>query len=458
MSIVASLLRRLEQVAPAHPTAPVPLEESVAGYRVAIVCIGVAFTLTGLYMGSEIGLALGWRRGVRAAIIGSAILSAMSIPAAIVGARTRLSTYMIVRNVFGRGGSRAVNLVLAMVLIGWYAVTAELFGRTCYLAIGQYAPHLSVSPHVYTIVCSVLVIITTVFGFQALNRLSLLVAPLLVVLTGFVAYQALQHASWSAISMSAGTDPDLSLGISAVVGGMIVNVVLMPDLTRYSRTALDCALISVTGNGIANGVMLVLAMLPALAFSEQDPMKYMALLGLASVAFTILVLSTWAVNAVNLYSAGLVTATAMPAAGYGRLVIGSGTAGTVLATLGLADRFLDFLVVLGLVVPPIAAVYLTDFFVLRRNDYQALSHRETSEFTNVNGLVAFALGAAIGCGLYFGKVSLSGVPTIESFVSAGSVYWLLEKMRVRWGRDRRWHVLKTSEVPEQSCERQLPAR
>ncbi|HEV7610373.1 MAG TPA: hypothetical protein VGO37_00680 [Steroidobacteraceae bacterium] len=52
---------------------------------------------------------------------------------------------------------------------------------------------------------------------------------------------------------------------------------------------------------------------------------------------------------------------------------------------------------------------------------------------------AFALGAAIGCGLYFSKVSLSGVPTIESFVSAGLVYWGLEKVRVRRGRDRLWH-------------------
>ncbi|HWG68377.1 MAG TPA: cytosine permease [Steroidobacteraceae bacterium] len=440
MSVVAELLRRVERVAPAHPTAPVPLDESVAGYRVAVVCIGIAFTLTGLYMGSEIGLALGWRRGVRAAVIGSVILSAMSIPAAIVGARTRLSTYMIVRNVFGRGGSRAVNLVLALVLIGWYAVTAELFGRTCYLAISQYAPQLAVSPHVYTIMCSVLVILTTIFGFRALDRLSLLVAPLLVALTVFVAYQALKHASWAVIGSSVGTDPDMSLGTSAVVGGMIVNVVLMPDLTRYSRTALDCALISVTGNGIANGVMLVLAMLPALAFGEQDPMKYMALLGLAGVAFIILVLSTWTVNAVNLYSAGLVTATAMPSAGYGRVVIGAGLAGTLLATLGLADRFLEFLAILGLVVPPIAAVYLTDFFVLRRSDYQALRHLETSELTNVNGLVAFVFGAVIGCALYVGKVSLSGVPTIESFVSAGLVYWVLEKVRARRGRDRMWRA------------------
>lgn len=136
MSLLAGLLRRIERVAPSHTIRPVPVEESVPGYRVAIVCVGIAFTLTGLYMGSEIAAELGWRQGV----------------------------------------------------------------------------------------------------------------------------------------------------LAGVVGGMIVNGVLMPDLTRYSRSVLDCAIISVAGNGIANGAMLILAMLPALAFREIDPMKYMALLNLLLVA------------------------------------------------------------------------------------------------------------------------------------------------------------------------------
>lgn len=422
------LFRRIEAVAPSHTTRPVPMEESVPAHRVAIVCIGIAFTLTGLYMGSEIGLELGWRKGVIAAVAGSLILAVMSIPAAIVGARTRLSTYMIVRHVFGPVGSRAVNAVLALVLIGWYAVTAELFGRTCFLTVQQYFPHATLPMGAYTVACSLVVIATTVFGFKSLDRLSLLVAPLLVALTVIVAMRALAHVPWQAISSKAGTLPDLGRGISAVVGGMIVNVVLMPDLTRYSRSTLDCALISVTGNGVANGAMLVLAMLPALAFGEIDPMKYMALLQLALAGFAILVLSTWSVNAVNLYSTGLVTATALPGHSYGAVVVGSGLVGTGVALLGLSDRFLDFLVVLGLVVPPIAAVYQVDFFVLRRQDY-ATPGGANDRRSNAHALVAFALGAAVGCGLYAGKVSVTGVPTIESFVVAAVAYWTLERLR-----------------------------
>lgn len=434
MSFLRHLLTRVEQIAPAHSTTPVPDGESVAGYRVAIVCIGVAFTLTGLYMGSEIGLALGLKHGVHAVIIGSLILTVLSIPAAIVGSRTRLSTYMIVQRVFGRGGSRVVNFVLALVLIGWYAVTAELFGRTCFLTVAQYFPNATIPPPVYTLAASLVVIATTVFGFRALDRLSLIVAPLLVALTIYVAYRALGHASWEAIASVKGTDANLGRGISAVVGGMIVNVVLMPDLTRYSRSAFDSVLISVSGNGVANGVMLVLAMLPALAFAQQDPMKYMAVLNLVMMAFTILVLSTWAANAVNLYSAGLVTATAMPQLPYGQIVIGAGLVGTVLAMVGFADRFIDFLVFLGLVVPPIAAVYLTDFFVLGRRDYGSESLQRAAERMNLNGLIACGLGAALGIGLYLADASLSGVPTIESFSSAALVYWLLEKFVARTTR------------------------
>ncbi len=419
-----------------------PDDQSVPGYRVAIVCIAIAFTLTGLYTGSELGLALGLRAGIRATVLGSIILAVMSIPAAIVGARTRLSTYMIVRNVFGESGSKLVNLVLATVLLGWYAVTAELFGRTCFITVNEYFPGLHMPAFAYTIACSVAVIGTTIFGFRAIERLSLFVAPLLVALTVYVAYRALQHNSWDAIAAIHGTElvPDLGRGVSAVVGGMIANVVLMPDMTRYSRTVFDCALISVTGNGVGAGVALVLAMLPALAFGEQDPMKYMVTLKLLGIAFTTLVVSTWSINTVNLYSTGLVVSTALPHTRYQRIVIGSGVVGTVFAVVGVADRLIDFLVLLGLIVPPIAAVYLADFFLLRRRDYFTADHIAQGGATNINGIVACVSGAALGVTLYFTKASLTGVPTIESFVSAGCLYLIGERARQSMRRDRRWQL------------------
>jgi cytosine permease len=230
---------------------------------------------------------------------------------------------------------------------------------------------------------------------------------------------------------------DLGTGISAVIGGWIVNVVLMPDVTRYSRSTLECAVISFVGNGVGAALMLVLAMIPALAFREIDPMKYMAVLGLVGVAFAILVVSTWTINAINLYSTGLVTSTAFLGVSYGRLVIASGIVGTALALIGIADRLIDFLVVLGLVVPPIAAVYLTDFFVLRRHRYAEAADSANS-LTNLNALAACLIGAVMGLVMYYTHSSLTGVPTIESFLSAGLAYGAAEYARESCARDRLW--------------------
>lgn len=430
---------RLDGVAQAHSTAPVPLDQSVPSYRVALVCIAIAFTLTGLYIGSELAVTQGLAVGIRAVVIGSSVLCVMSVPAAMVGAQTRLTAYMIVSNVFGKAGAKLINLVLAIVVLGWYAVTAELFGRTFYLTMAGY---FSWTPPqwIFTVGCSSLVVMTTVFGFRAIDRLSLLFAPLLVALTGYVAWRALAHVSWSALLAIPGTQMDLSTGISAVIGGTIVNVVLMADLTRYSRSTFDCALISITGNGLGAGGALILAMLPALAFHEVDPMKYMATLGLVGVAFTTLVLSTWTINAINLYSTGLVVSAASRNLTYGRIVIGCGVLGTIAAVIGMADRLIGFLVLLGLVVPPIAGVYLTDFFVLRRRDYASDRHLQHRDVTNINGILACTVGGAIGIFTYYSHSSLTGVPTIESFVSAGLLYTAAELLRGWSGRDRRWRA------------------
>ena len=66
MNWLRHALGRLDAVAQAHSTAPVPVSQSVPGYRVALICVGIAFTLTGLYVGSDLALTLGLGSAIRA--------------------------------------------------------------------------------------------------------------------------------------------------------------------------------------------------------------------------------------------------------------------------------------------------------------------------------------------------------------------------------------------------------
>ncbi|MEX2489034.1 MAG: cytosine permease, partial [Pseudomonadales bacterium] len=279
MSSLREALHKFDQLTDEHSRRPVPESKTVSGIQIGLLCIGISITLPGLYSGGELGQNLGLADGILASLLGGLILSIMSVPAAIVGVKTRLSSYMVIEHVFGRHGAKPINLVFGLVLLGWYAVTAELFGRTLFLTAQEYTT-LSMPEWQFTIASSTLVVATSIFGFKAIDRLAIVAVPLLLLFLVYVAYLSLEHKpvqSYWTIDKQA---IDMSAAISAVVGTMIVNVVLMPDLSRYARTVKNSVTASFLGNGFGSAISMMLAMVPALAFNELDPMKYMAILGL----------------------------------------------------------------------------------------------------------------------------------------------------------------------------------
>jgi len=95
----------------AHTTVPVPESETVSGVQVGMVCIGIAITLPALYTGGAIAAGLGLGPGLLAVLLAAALLSVMSVPSALMGVRTRLTSYMIIEHVFGWLGAKIVNEV-----------------------------------------------------------------------------------------------------------------------------------------------------------------------------------------------------------------------------------------------------------------------------------------------------------------------------------------------------------
>src|SRR3546814_10354206 len=83
--------------------------------------------------------------------------------------------------------------------------------------------------------------------------------------------------------------------------------------------------------------------------------------GLPSLAM--LLLSIWTINALNLYSAGLSLAATFPGIRQGVIIVAGGLIGCIFALLGIIDSFIPFLVTLGLIIPPIAAIYVIACFL-----------------------------------------------------------------------------------------------
>ncbi|MBU14959.1 MAG: permease [Gammaproteobacteria bacterium] len=406
---------------------PVREDETVSGWSVGMVIFGICLTLPTLYAGAITAEQLGFIGTAKAVGLASLVLSIMSIPAAIVGAETRLSSYLIIEFVFGRRGSDFVNALLGLTLLGWFAVTAGFFGETLAIAFEEM---FAVSPPTWllTLISSVLILITTIFGFKAIDRLALFAVPVLILFLLYVSNLSLADSSWETVLNTEGSNPAyFSTAVSTVIGSLIVGVVLMPDLSRYARSVKDCVSASVLGNGVGNCFSMLMGVAPAIVTGLLEPMAYMIALGLAGSAFVILVFATWTTNSVNLYSTTLAVAIIKPKIPEWKLTVACGVIGTALAMIGITDYFIGFLEWLGVIVPPVASIYLTDYFVLKQKNYSLTLQDSLPDYDRA-AILAWMIGTAISAFTFVSEFSLSTIPTLDALLITAPIYLICRRL------------------------------
>ena len=406
--------------------APVQEHETVSGWSVGLVLFGICLTLPSLYTGAITAQNLGFIGTAQAVGLASLVLAMMSVPAAIVGAETRLSSYLIIEFVFGGKGSKFVNALLGLTLLGWFAVTAGFFGETLSIVFNEF---FNVSPPIWllTFISSALIIITTIFGFKAIDRLALFAVPLLILFLIYVSNLSLGEVGFADILAIDGEDPDyFSTAVSTMIGSLIVGVVLMPDLSRYARSIKDCIIASVLGNGIGNSFSMLIGVIPAMVTGLLDPMAYMIALGLVISAFIILVFATWTTNSINLYSTTLAIAIIKTKTPEWKLAIICGIAGTALAMIGITEYFIRFLEWLGVIVPPVAGIYLTDYFILKQKNYSMTLRKKLPDYDHA-ALVAWIVATSLSVGAFVADFSFSMIPSFDALIITVPIYLLCRK-------------------------------
>jgi cytosine permease len=304
----AALMAEEPRLTKDYTNAPVPDEATIHGLRIAMVVAGIGATLPVFLLGSQISVGQGLRLAVPVCFAACALVGLLGTLTSIVGSRSRLSTYQVVTFAFGVRGARLVNLVLGVMLIGWFATTGEMLGTAIQHAVAGI--HGSAWPQwTYTVGSLTAMTLTGIFGFRMMERFVRVTVPLLAALMGYVVWLSLMRGGLTA-ALSRHGDESLSTvdALSSVIGAIILTAVLAPDLTRYARNDRH-ALLSVLGLVVGFPAALIMAAIPAAVFGEGDVMKVMTTLNIPGIAIVILVMSTWTSNTSNLYSSTLTLAT-----------------------------------------------------------------------------------------------------------------------------------------------------
>jgi len=403
---------------------PVPQSETVSGTGLALITFGIGMTLPVFWLGADVTRKVGFSTASLIFVGVCAVLGLLCALTAMVGVRTRLSTYMILQFSFGRHGAKLINLTMAVTLLGFYAATADIFGSTVASAL-QSSWGIVTPAWVHCVWGSILMTLMAIYGLRGLDRLSIYSVPLMALFMLFALYLGFQRAAPSQLGGFLGSGDSLALAIASTIGMVILTPVLMPDFTRYARTEKD-ALIAILGMTAGFPFVLIVGGLLSIITGQSEIMLIMASLGVLLPALAVLVFSTWITNTANLYSATLTLATVSRTASW-KLTVGGSVLATGLAVGGFMTHFLDFVMALSIVIPPLASVYVTDFFVVRHQRYDIDALKQSSAF-GWPALISWALASAVAWMTSFEGWTLTSQPTLDSLLVALVAYLVLHRL------------------------------
>jgi cytosine permease len=414
-----------EQAGELHAHSPVPEGVTVPGWRVGLIVASFSIGLPDFLNGAHNALALGLWGAVSAAFLAALILCVGGCFTAVVSVRTRLSTYLLVRRSFGIGGAALINTVIALIHFCWFGVNASFFGEAMVQAAE--ANGLAGNFTLFVILGSALMTASTIIGFKALDRLAVVAVPVLAVILALVVWASLDRYGMVATPASAPAEPmGFGIAISALIGAYMLAVATMPDLSRYTRTTRGAIASMVLSFPLATPLMMTAAAIPALATGETSIMKLVTQFGFGTPVLFLLVLPTWTVNALNLYSSSLSLGTTFPRVRPWLFTVLGGTIGAAFALMGILDAFIPFLLFLGLIIPPIAAIYVIDALTIWRGADSAASIaavpavRWPALATWLGSIIVAVLAAYQGW-------TVTTVPALDATIFAALVYALVRR-------------------------------
>lgn len=412
------------EIAEEYATQPLPEANTVSGWRVALVVGCFTISLPTFLNGAEIALAIGLVGAVMAAIVAGAILAVGGSITSIVSVRTRLNTYLLVQRSFGIAGAGLVNIVIALIHFAWFGVNVSFFGQAM-VSAAQDGYGIDGSFALFVILGSVLMTVTTVFGFRLINKVALFTVPFLAAILITIAIAATSRNGVvfdpPEIPMEAMT---FGIALSSLIGADMLTITAMPDLSRYTRTKVGAIWSMVLSFPIFAPIVMTTAALAALAMNESNIMALIVELGLGLPALMLLIISAWTINTLNLYSASLSLAATYPKISRSAYVVVGGVIGCGFALLGILEAFIPFLILLGLVIPPIAAIYVIDSYTRfrQRDPGETIAMIPAMHWRAVGtwlGAVAIALLA------HYSGISATSVPALDATIGAALIYFLV---------------------------------
>ncbi|MGH8286991.1 MAG: cytosine permease [Steroidobacteraceae bacterium] len=385
------------------------------GHRVFFIVAGSLCGLPVFVLAAQVSTALGLTSSRTAFILGGAISGALGALSAYAGATTRMNLAMLAEHAFGRWGGELVKLVIALCLVGWFGVILSVLGSTASTALLDIS-NAHVRPEWVSMSASFAVALIALRGVAGLERLGMIIAPLLILLLLWTVSRDCGVTPF-VVASAAPEKIGFDAAVSAVIGIYIVGIVIQPDYGRFVRRPGRAAFASGMALAVAYPAILAFSSIPAMKCGAPDLISVMVAVGIGVPALALLFLGAWIDASVSLYSGCLSLTNQFRPLRLPWVIVCVAILGCFLAALHAEQHFMPFLVALGIALPPVAAVLVLDVF-MRRPNTGAPAGRPPVRWTSC---MAWFAGSVAGYGSQAGWISISGIASVDSILVAAAV-------------------------------------
>lgn len=424
---------------------PVPLSERSMGFFSTFsLWVGANVVVTTVFTGMMLVPDLTLIHAILLILVGSLLGGIPLMLTGNIGTRTGLPTMILMRGAFGHRGAALPAAVNTIVLIGWSWVQAYMAGLSLNHAVEYLTGYSNIN--LFVIITEVFVVLITIYGHRGIEKTENIVATLMLILSVIVfAYMFIAFDIGRLIQMKASENPAITamVAFDIVIATSFSWMSSAADFNRHCRTEktgmTGTMLGYVTASIIAMGLGATVSGFSLLSGMEQtyDPTTLIGSFNpaLGFVAAIVIFLSVLSTNVMALYSATMSYLAIFPKSTYvlPTAVLGvMAVAGAMLKEWLLAN-FQDFLLMIGTLFIPVIAVFLVDYYILKKSRYYAeeIISGERKTYWYQRGVNLFAYIAYLGGALfayYFTYVQpLATGVTVLTFLLTAVIYGGLMK-------------------------------
>ncbi|MET9266404.1 cytosine permease [Amycolatopsis sp. NPDC004079] len=373
---------------------PVPQSHRKSLWTVSAVWFGFPMILTNAVPGGLVVAMLGFWRGLAAILLANLIMFGYVSLLSHRAGQTGKSFSLQAKETFGTAGYAIASGFLSTVVVGWFAFNTGATGASLNKAFGW-------NETLVALLAGLAFIAVTYLGIRALSWLGAIAAPLFVIAAGTAVVLATENHDFGAITSYPGIGGGamtFGVAVTSIMATFADSGTMTADFTRWSKNGRQAVLATVTAFPIASlvaqlsGGLLVAA--GAIASADKAGGDFTPILtGPGNPVLNVLVVVFVVVNLGSVCTHCLYNG----ALGWSHLVRSKmriltlvlGVLGVVVALLGAWNYFVNWLSVLGVLVPPLGAVLIADQVLLRRRT----AGRAETRF-RPTAFLAWAIGAA----------------------------------------------------------------